>query len=98
LPARDRRSEPRVPTDDPAVITILLPGSHTRLEGRILNTSKNGARIELPVPVDPGVLIQMRLKDVIAMAEVRYCVPAGCGYRIGARIVSTMSSRANAPS
>jgi hypothetical protein len=55
-----------------------------------------GARIELTAPVDPGLLNQLRLKDVIAMAEVRYCVPAGSGFRIGARIVSTMSSRANA--
>jgi hypothetical protein len=98
LPARERRSEPRVPADAPAVVTILLPGSHPHVEGRILDTSKNGVRIELAVPVDPGTLIQIRLKETIAMAEVRYCVPAGSGFRIGARIVSTMSSRASAPS
>ena len=96
LPARERLSEPRVPTDDPAVITILHADSHPHLEGRILNTSKNGLRLSLGVPLDPGVLIQIRRKEVITMAEVRYCIPADSGFRIGARILSTMSSHQEA--
>jgi PilZ domain len=91
LPTRERRSETRVPTDDPAVVTILQPGSHPRLECQILNTSKNGVRLGLAVPLEPGVLIQIRLREVITMAEVRYCIPKGNVFQVGARILSTMS-------
>ena len=95
--ARERRSEARVPTDDPAVATILQPGSHPHLECRILNTSKKGLRIALAVALEPGVLIQIRLNEVITMAEVRYCVAAGDSFHVGARILSAMSSRQGAP-
>ena len=98
MPARERRSETRVPADDPAIVTILQSGSHPHVECRILNTSKNGVRIELAVGVDPGMLIQIRLREVITMAEVRYCIPAGSGFRVGARILSTMSARQDVPS
>ena len=95
---RERRSEPRVPSNDAAVVTILHPGSHPHLECRILNTSQSGLRIGLAVPIEPGMLIQIRVKQVITMAEVRYCIPAVGGFHAGAKILSTMSARANAPS
>jgi hypothetical protein len=98
LPAGERRSETRLPIDDPAIVTILQVASHPHLECRILETSKSGLRLGLPVPLEPGVLIQIRQKATITMAEVRYCIPAGGGFHIGARILSTMSAPHGVPS
>ena len=97
MPARERRSETRVLTDESAIVTILQPGSHPHRECRILNTSKNGLGLGLAVALEPGALIQIRLQEVITMAEVRYCIPVGNIFHIGARILSTMSSRENVP-
>jgi len=97
LPFGERRSETRFPADDSAIVTILQGVSHPRLECRILNTSKDGLHLRLPVPIEPGALIQVRQKGAITMAEVRYCIPAGSGFHIGARILSTMSARQDLP-
>jgi hypothetical protein len=96
LPAGERRSETRFPADDPAVVTILQVDARPHIEGHILNTAKNGMRLGLPVALEPGVLIQIRRKGAITMAEVRYCIPVGSGFHIGARILSTMSPRLDA--
>ena len=77
LRAGERRSETRLPIDDPAIVTILQVASHPHIEGYVLNTSKSGLRLGLPVPLEPGALIQIRRKGAITMAEVRYAVPAG---------------------
>ena len=87
---RERRSETRFPADDSATVTILHGALHPHIEGHIVNTSKNGLHLTLPVPLEPGALIQVRLKDSITMAEVRYSVPADNGFHIGAKILSTM--------
>jgi len=93
----ERRFEARVPADEPAVVTILQGDSHPHLEGQVLDTAQNGMRLGLPVPLEPGVLIQIRRKGAITMAEVRYCIPAGSGFHIGARILSTMSPSQDPP-
>ena len=97
MPAPERRSETRVPADVPAVVTILQGDSHPHLDCRILNTTRNGLRLGLGVALEPGVLIQIRLKGAITMAEVRYCVPVVSGFHIGARILSTMFARQDLP-
>src|SRR6266513_1572879 len=90
LPPRERRSETRLPTDDSAVVTILQAESRPRLECHILDASKNGLRLKLGVPLEPGGLIQIRQKSAITMAEVRYCTQAGNGFHVGAKILSTI--------
>lgn len=92
MPSGERRSETRFPADDPALITILQVDSHPRLEGQVLDTAQNGMRLRLSIALEPGVLIQIRGKGAITMAEVRYCIPAGSGFHIGARILSTMAA------
>ena len=91
------QSEVRFPPDDQAVVTILQVDTHPRLEA-IVDTAQNGVRLGLPVALEPGVLIQIRRKGGITMAEVRYCIPVGSGFHIGARILSTMSAGQGVPS
>ena len=96
MPAEARRSEARLPNDEGAVITVLQADLHPRLECHVLDRSKTGMRLGLPVALEPGALIQIRQQVAITMAEVRYCVPVGDSFHISARILSTMASGENA--
>jgi len=48
-------------------------------------------RIELPIQVDPGIELQIQLKDVIAFAEVRYCLPVGDNFHAGVKVIDLVT-------
>src|SRR5580698_789238 len=50
----DKRSEPRIPTDEIGSIRILNPFLGDREQVRILDVSKNGMKVRVPVPVALG--------------------------------------------
>jgi hypothetical protein len=83
---RDQRKGPRVPTDDPAVLTILQPPQAGRIRMRILDASKDGLKLVVPDELIRGVVVQIHVRDLFIMAEVRYCVPAGAEFHAGVLI------------
>jgi hypothetical protein len=62
---------------------ILNPMSPGRLEIRVLETSAHGLRLRVPQFLSPGTAIQVRLKDSVTLAEVRYCRPTGAEFYVG---------------
>src|ERR1700733_2239329 len=52
----EKRSEPRVPTDDPASMRILHPFMAERFAIRVLNVSKNGLKLSSSVRLRPVTL------------------------------------------
>lgn len=91
LAGRERRIVPRVPTDEPAFMRVLSPLSPSRLEVRLLNFSKGGLMLQVPEAVSRGALVQVHVKKLIVLAEVRYCIPVGRQYHIGVQIRSVFS-------
>ena len=86
---QERRSKVRRPADELATVTPLQPSSrHPALEGRLLNESTHGVQLALSVALESGIPIRIRLRDYVLMAEVRYCIPVGDEFRVGARILS----------
>jgi hypothetical protein len=86
----EQRSEIRTEQESPAMLTILQSGLHPHLSCQVLNASPGGMCLQCPSKMDPGTLIQVRLKEAIFMAEVRYCIPAAQNYRIGLEITDVM--------
>ena len=74
--AAERRGGRRVPTDDPARMKVLYPSGGKGAEVRVLDVSRGGLRLRLPEFLQPGTIIQIQLKSLIAEAEIRYCVQA----------------------
>jgi len=92
-PARvERRSALRIPTDDPASLKALNPLSQSRLDIRIVDTSKHGFKVRVPEYVEPGTIVQIRLRNQIALAEVRYCLSVGTEFHIGVEIQDVFPS------
>jgi hypothetical protein len=61
-----------------------------RLDGRVVNISKNGLRLRVSEAMLPGTIVQVRFMDRIAFGEVRYCIASSSDYSIGVRFQEVM--------
>ena len=53
---------------------------------RILNTSKQGLKLQLPHELMIGAIVQVHVRDLFILAEVRYCIAACKGFHSGVQI------------
>ena len=83
---KERRKSPRTETDDPAVLTVLRPDQSPRTRVRILNASKVGLKLEVPNELMRGMVVQVNVRDLFILAEVRHCRPAGESFHAGVLI------------
>lgn len=84
--AIQKRSEPRFDTSGEGTLQELHPLSLDRHKVRILNVSKNGLGLVSPKALLPGTIVQLRIKDIVELGNVRYCSASGEGFRIGLRL------------
>jgi hypothetical protein len=85
----EKRSEPRISTDDAGVLQKILPFSPDRLPIRILDVSKGGMKVGVLDSLEPGTSVKVRLQAMIAFGEVRYCRTAGGSYHAGIQLHNT---------
>src|SRR5258708_1587971 len=83
---RERRKNPRMATNDPAVLIVLKPELSTRTRVRILNASREGMKLEVPFELMRGMVVQVNVRDLFILAEVRHCRPVGVGFHAGVLI------------
>ena len=67
--ARERRSEPRFPTNETA---LLLAPSGPIERIKILDVSKKGMRIQTELNLDPGTMVRIFGPRTIVFGEMRY--------------------------
>lgn len=84
----ERRCEHRIPADDPAQMRLLSPFSTDILGIRILNISRGGLRVSVPIRLSPMTLVQVRSKQT---GEVVYCVLSGAEQHAGIKIQDVFS-------
>jgi len=82
----ERRRSPRIPTSDPGRLRVLHPAAVESEEVLILDTSRDGLKLAVSRLLEPGTLVQIRLRDFIVLAEVRHCNSSGETYHAGVRI------------
>ena len=87
LAALERRRAIRISVDDPAEMRVISPDCSDLSNVRVLDVSKEGFKLLVPKPLNPGATVQIRMKTVIALAEVRYCVLCSDGYHAGVLIL-----------
>ena len=82
-----KRSEPRFNTDGEGTLQELHPLSLDRHKVKIVNVSKNGLGILSQKAILPGTIVQLRIKDIVELGNVRYCSALDDGgFRIGLRL------------
>ncbi len=82
----ERRSSPRIPSNESTSLHVFNPLSAARLGVRILDVSKHGLKLHVPEFLAPGTVVQIHLATSVALGEVRYCLPAGAGFYVGVRL------------
>ena len=85
-PATDRRREPRYSTDRLTLLHVTGAKEPERILCRILDVSKTGMRVRTQRPLEPGTEIRVTLREMFALAQVRYCVPADEGFDHGIQV------------
>jgi hypothetical protein len=88
----ENRKSPRVATDDAAVLTVMKPERSARIEIKVVNTSKEGLRLLVPRELMTGTIVQVHVRELFMLAEVRYCIPAGASFYAGVRIQDVFPS------
>jgi PilZ domain len=81
-----KKKNPRIPTDDPAVLRILHPVILDPIQTRVLDASKEGIKLEVPKQLDVGALVQVRLQTLVLIGEVRHCQPFAAAFHAGVHI------------
>lgn len=81
----ERRLSVRVPSDESTALHVLKPLSTGRLAARVVDVSAGGMKLSVLEFLNPGSMVQIRLKDTIILGEVRYCVPTKDGFHVGVR-------------
>ena len=83
---KERRKEPRIATGEAGSVQSIVPFTNESLEVQILNVSRGGMKLHSGKSLDPGMMVKIRIKNVVAFGEVRYCTFVGIGYTIGIKI------------
>jgi hypothetical protein len=65
---------------------LFNPASPVRTDIYVLEVSKGGMKLRVPEALEPGTVVQIRLKDAFALAEVRYCIKVGTELHVGVRL------------
>ncbi len=75
-----------MPTDDPGSLRVLHPAVGNWASVQILDASRGGTRVRTGEYLPAGTLVQLRIKDSIALGEIRYCVAADDAFHAGIQI------------
>jgi hypothetical protein len=92
----ERRLTVRIPTNDPGLLHVLNPASPERFEVRVLDVSKGGFKLLTTQYLHRGMSVQVRVGEIVAQGDVRYCVPARSrrnetGFYVGIEILDVFS-------
>jgi hypothetical protein len=82
----ERRREPRIPTDDAASMQVLNPLLDGRFAIRVLDVSRNGLKLSTLTYLQRGTLVQVYIRNIVALGEVRHCVKIGDEFHAGVRL------------
>jgi hypothetical protein len=72
MDAKERRREPRYPTDAGARVVLLGDDART-VEARVDEVSRSGIKLHLPIRLSKGDKVRVEFGKTIAFAEVRWC-------------------------
>ena len=82
-PGAEKRREPRFVTNDPAIIHSLNSLSPHFTAVQVLDVSRQGMKLRIGRQFLTGSEIQVKLKDLFVLGEIRYCVRVGSFFLAG---------------
>ena len=93
----ERRRDPRFATNAAASVRSLYPLVPEYRAVRIVDISKRGMKLRSKDRIQPGAGIQIKLKGVFVLGEIRYCVQAGKFFLAGVLVDDVFWSNSGKP-
>jgi hypothetical protein len=90
----ERRREERRQVDVSGA-TATVMGEESSMPCRIVNSSRNGMRIEVSKTIATGEQVHVQWNEEFFVGAVRYAIPKGEQYHLGLRLVTRSSGRAS---
>ncbi len=94
-PSRERRRDLRYPTDRLTFVHLQNSLGIERVLCRVLDVSEGGMRLRTELPIATGIEIRVTLREMFAVATVRYCRQVDGGFDHGVRVVEIRSLAAS---
>lgn len=79
----EKRREPRSPTNDLGMVRLLHPLAWDHSAIHICEVSKVGIKFHSERFIEPGTEVQIKLKDMLVMGEVRHCIQVDGFFAVG---------------
>jgi hypothetical protein len=79
----EKRREPRFVTNEPAFMHSLNPLNMSLTPVQVLEVSRQGLKLRMGRQIRIGSEIQVKLKDLFVLGEIRYCVQVGSFFLAG---------------
>ena len=90
----DNRSEPRIRASDAGFVRSFSPLLPDRWPVQIIDVSKHGLGLLVPVRLSPGVLVQVQISEMFLLGEVVYSKQIGeHEFRTGIRRQDVLAPR-----
>jgi PilZ domain len=86
----EQRQERRFVTNEFAFIQSLKPLVSERIPVRVLDVSKGGLGLRLNCSFEPGTVVQVKMRDLFVLGEVRHCRPEASSFVAGVRIENVL--------
>jgi hypothetical protein len=84
--AKQKRNDARVPAGYTASMKLVNPLSANWTNIQILDMSRGGMKLSVPEALEPGTVVQIRSRNTLTFAKVRYCVEAGAEFHVGVQL------------
>ena len=89
----ERRVGRRIDVNEPASFQMLSPLQAERFEAHVLDVSHQGIKIRTQILLERGVILQIRLREMLITGEVRHCARAADGFHVGLYIQDCVERR-----
>lgn len=82
----ERRRDRRIPVEAEGIVRLMNPLDRQARPVRIADVSRMGMRLISPRRIQPGVVLQVRMNDLLIMGVVRHCTEQTREFHIGVSV------------
>lgn len=82
----EKRADPRMEANASAILTVIRQEPSPRLKMRVLEASRQGLKLLVPEELMTGEMVQLYVRDLFILAEVRNCRKVGKAFHAGVQI------------
>lgn len=93
----ERRRDRRIAVDDVGIAKLITPIDREPRPVRIVDISRAGVKLISDREIPAGVILQVRMGDMLILGAVRHCTQLDGGFQIGILVEQLLRRRRSSP-